>query len=203
MLTAKRDDGHTITRNSSFYKQVKLPPTIDNNEKEQEEPSRQLRTSGRINKTPAYLKDYVNNITDVQKHGETIGSCVLKFHTVNGDSWLSCTGGQNYITYNEGRGRQSQIENIATIDTPNDICSDDYGHIYVSGQGSNNIHRLAGYSKQHVGLFDTEKDWKVLDIPLDTHHGIKEPVALCFNKDYSKLYIANEWGKSVLVFDVI
>ncbi|CAC5395690.1 unnamed protein product [Mytilus coruscus] len=47
MLTAKRDDGHMITRNSSFYKQVKIPPTIVNCEKEQEqeEPSTQLRTS--------------------------------------------------------------------------------------------------------------------------------------------------------------
>ncbi|CAC5369008.1 unnamed protein product [Mytilus coruscus] len=61
MLTAKRDDGHMITRNSSFYKQVKIPPTIVNSEKEQEqeEPSTQLRTSGRMNKSPAYLKDYV------------------------------------------------------------------------------------------------------------------------------------------------
>ncbi|CAC5421578.1 unnamed protein product [Mytilus coruscus] len=61
MLTAKRDDGHMITRNSSFYKQVKIPPTIVNSEKEQEqkEPSTQLRTSGRMNKAPAYLKDYV------------------------------------------------------------------------------------------------------------------------------------------------
>ncbi|CAC5359615.1 unnamed protein product [Mytilus coruscus] len=61
MLTAKRDDGHMITRNSSFYKQVKIPPTIVNSEKEQEqeEPSTQLRTSGRMNKAPAYLKDYM------------------------------------------------------------------------------------------------------------------------------------------------
>ncbi|CAC5382067.1 unnamed protein product [Mytilus coruscus] len=58
MLTAKRDDGHTITRNSLFYKQVKIPPTIVNCEKEQE-PSTQLRTSGRINKAPVYLKDYM------------------------------------------------------------------------------------------------------------------------------------------------
>ncbi|CAC5356773.1 unnamed protein product [Mytilus coruscus] len=61
MLTAKRDDGHMITRNSSFYKQVKIPPTIVNSEKEQEqeESSTQLRTSGRMNIAPAYLKDYV------------------------------------------------------------------------------------------------------------------------------------------------
>lgn len=50
-------------------------------------------------------------------------------------------------------------------------------------------------------MFGAQSDWKVLD--MDSQHGIKEPVALCFNKDSSKLYIVNEWGKSVLVFDVI
>ncbi|VDI79286.1 Hypothetical predicted protein [Mytilus galloprovincialis] len=143
------------------------------------------------------------NITDIEENGYEIGSCVLKFHTVNADSWLSCIGGQNYITYNEGFDYQIKIDNIATIDTPNDICSDDNDHIYVSGQGSNNIHRLIKYFKLQVGSFETEADYTVLDIPLNSQHGIKEPVALCFNQDYSKFYIVNEWGKSVLVFDVI
>ena len=51
---------------------------------------------------------------------------------------------------------------------PIDICSDDYGHIYVSGQYSHNIHRLA-------------KDGKMIDISLSSKHGIKYPVAMCFN----------------------
>ncbi|VDI34088.1 Hypothetical predicted protein [Mytilus galloprovincialis] len=88
------------------------------------------------------------------------------------------------------------------MDTPTDICSDENGHIYVSGQGSNNIHRLEGYFKKS-DRYRINQDYKVLDIPLDSNHGIKEPVALCFNQNYSKLYIVNEWGKSVLIFDVI
>jgi hypothetical protein len=72
---------------------------------------------------------------------------------------------------------------------PSDICSDDYGHIYVSGQYSHNVHRL------------TEDD-KIIDIPLSSKHGIKYPVAMCFNRNYTKLYIVNEWGKSVMVFNV-
>ncbi|XP_052085768.1 uncharacterized protein LOC127723244 [Mytilus californianus] len=153
---------------------------------------------------------YVNyeqiNLTDISKNGSIVGSRVVKFHTVNENSCLFCTGGQNYITYNESWTGPVRVYKIATIDTPTDICSDDNGHVYVSGQGSNNIHRLVWESKEPKMVDDwytQERDYKVLDIPLDTHHGIKEPVALCFNKDYSKLYIVNEWGKSVLVFDVI
>lgn len=95
------------------------------------------------------------------------------------------------------------------MDTPTDICSDNNGHIYVSGQGSNNIHRLIWQSKRteikwgRSKRYSITENYKVLDIPLDTNHGIKKPVSLCFAKDYSKLYIVNEWGKSVLVFDVI
>ncbi|CAC5396532.1 unnamed protein product [Mytilus coruscus] len=113
-------------------------------------------------------------------------------------------GGQNYIKYDEKYGYQSKNVHIAIIDTPTDICSDDYGHIYVSGQGSNNIHRLVKELPNTRITTRFEQNLKVLDIPLNTNHGIKESVALCFNQDcYSKLYIVKEWGKSVLVFDVI
>ncbi|CAG2200831.1 unnamed protein product [Mytilus edulis] len=70
------------------------------------------------------------------------------------------------------------------MDTPTDICSDDYGHVYISGQGSNNIHRLTDEIEKMRKKYYCEQDWKVLDITLDAHHGIKEPVALCFNQDY-------------------
>lgn len=89
------------------------------------------------------------------------------------------------------------------MDSPNDICPDDNGHIYVCCQKSNNIHRLTQEMKMSSFYRRMEPEYKVLDIPFDTHHGIKEPVALCFNKDYSELCIVNEWGKSVLVFNVI
>ncbi|VDI84101.1 Hypothetical predicted protein [Mytilus galloprovincialis] len=139
------------------------------------------------------------SLTDVTKYPK-IGTRAVKFHVMamHERTYLSCIGGQNYITYNDTfNDKQGIVADITTIDTPTDICSDDYGHIYVSGQGSNNIHRLT-YS-----FYIIKHGCKVLDIPLDSQHGIKEPVALCFNHDYSKLYIVNEWGKSVLVFDVV
>ncbi|CAC5387694.1 unnamed protein product [Mytilus coruscus] len=123
--------------------------------------------------------------------GRHIGPCVIKFHAVDEQSFLSCTGGQQYIMYNGKYGHNKKIDSIATMDSPTDISSDDNSHIYVSGQGSNNIHRLEGYIEE--SLLEPETTvWKVLDIPLDAHHGIKEPVALCFNQAYSKLYIVNE-----------
>ncbi|VDI66547.1 Hypothetical predicted protein [Mytilus galloprovincialis] len=155
-----------------------------------------------------------SSITDISQTGHNIGLSVVKFHTVNKDSFLYCKGGQNGITYyvqsQPSRRIMNTIYNFSTMDTPTDICTDDYGHIYVSGQGSNNIHRLIWETKKwkedHSGRgfgYRVKQDYKVLDIPLDTNQGIKEPVSLCFSKDYSKLYIVNEWGKSVLVFDVI
>lgn len=120
---------------------------------------------------------------------------VVRFHAVREGAFFSCIGGQSYIKYTKhyiayAHKKEEYIINIESMDTQTDICSDNNGHVYVSGQGSNNIHRLT-------------QDGKVLDIPLDSRHGILKPVALCFNHNQTKLYITNQWGKSVSVFDVI
>ncbi|XP_071141554.1 uncharacterized protein [Mytilus edulis] len=152
------------------------------------------------------ISSSINLISNSGREIGHVGSPVVKFYTAN-NIYLSCIGGQNYIKYYKSVHEHGNIPIIATMDTPTDICSDNYDHIYVSGQGSNNIHRLEDVESKKTSRdranYKTEKDWKVLDIPLDSQHGIKEPVAVCFNKDFSKLYIVNEWGKSVLVFDVI
>ncbi|XP_063408314.1 uncharacterized protein LOC134691683 [Mytilus trossulus] len=133
-------------------------------------------------------------IKNITGHGYPICHSVVKFHAFDNNTFISCIGGQNYINISKcttpGLLCTEQIVDIETMVLPTDICSDDYGHVYVSGQGSNNIHRLT-------------KDGKVIDIPLDSRHGITQPVALCFNKNHDKFYIVNQWGKSVLVFDVI
>ena len=106
--------------------------------------------------------------------------------------YYSCVSGQNHFAISTPtQNRVHDITNVEfpTLRGPSDICSDDYGHIYVSGQYSHNVHRL------------TEDD-KMIDIPLSSQHGIKYPVAMCFNRNYTKLYIVNEWGKSVMVFNV-
>ena len=118
----------------------------------------------------------------------------IKLHTVGSSEanrkYYSCVSGQNNFAVSALDDRNNAIVEFPTLRVPSDICSDDYGHIYVSGQYSHNVHRL------------TEDD-KIIDIPLSSQHGIKYPVAMCFNTTYAKLYIANEWGKSVMVFNVI
>ena len=117
----------------------------------------------------------------------------IKLHSVRTNKrnlkHYSCVSGQNHFAVLT-HGRNDANMKFPTLRVPSDICSDDYGHIYVSGQYSHNIHRL------------TEDD-KIIDIPLSSKHGIKYPVAICFNRNYTKLYIVIEWGKSVMVFNVI
>ena len=116
----------------------------------------------------------------------------IKFHTVGTNQrnlkQYSCVSGQNHFATRYYHSTTANVE-FPTLRGPSDICSDDYGHVYVSGQYSHNIHRL------------TEDD-KMIDIPLSSGHGITYPVAMCFNRNYTKLYIVNEWGKSVMVFNV-
>ncbi|CAC5371204.1 unnamed protein product [Mytilus coruscus] len=135
-----------------------------------------------------------NEPSHTHSYGYPIDPRVVKFHAFDVGTFISCIGGQSYIKVSKwkylGDNVNEHTVKIETMVTPTDICSDNNGHVYVSGQASNNIHRLT-------------QDGKVLDIPLDTRHGITQPVALCFNQNYDKLYIVNRWGKSVLVFDVI
>ncbi|CAC5397493.1 unnamed protein product [Mytilus coruscus] len=102
-----------------------------------------------------------------------IDPLVVMFHAVREGVFFSCIGGQSYIKYTKhieyAQNKEEYILKIESMDTPTDICSDNNGHVYVSGQGSNNIHRLT-------------QDGKVLDISLDSRHGIIQPVALCFNQ---------------------
>ena len=113
----------------------------------------------------------------------------IKRHTVGTNlKHYSCVSGQNHFATSDGYNNAS-VE-FPTLRVPSDICSDDYGHVYVSGQYSHNIHRL------------TEDD-KIIDIPLSSKHGIKYPVAMCFNGNYANLYIVNQWGKSVMMFNVL
>ena len=156
-----------------------------------------------------YLKGYVFRKSISSVHTMQLCSqMATKLHTVGKDQTsikhYSCVSGQNHFAISTlvqieewlriggGGSYNSIIENVEfpTLRVPSDICSDDYGHVYVSGQYSHSIHRLT-------------VDGKIIDIPLSSQHGINYPVAMCFNRNYTKLYIANEWGKSVMVFNVI
>ncbi|XP_071141738.1 uncharacterized protein [Mytilus edulis] len=158
------------------------------------------------NKVPCYLGVKMFNtsyaypidnnricLTPEHKHnlsyGHPIDSRVVKFHAIDSGTYFSCIAGQSYIkitNYTRKYGINENIAQIETMNMPTDICSDNNGHVYVSGQGSNNIHRL-------------KQDGKVLDIPLDSRHGIKQPVALCFTKTMIN-YILSMNGENQYLF---
>ncbi|XP_052080154.1 E3 ubiquitin-protein ligase Midline-1-like [Mytilus californianus] len=74
---------------------------------------------------------------------------------------------------------------------PADIALDGKENIYVTICTSNELHRLS-------------PDGKLLDILLNAEDGLNKPCGIAFNKNYTKLYIANgpyRQNKHILIFD--
>lgn len=145
-----------------------------------------------------FISYYFRNLNDDTGHisstGHPIDPRAVKFHAVKNGIFFSWISSQNYIKVTncalQGWDYYEQNAKIETMNNPTDIGSDNNGHIFVSGQGSNSIHRLT-------------QNGKVLDIPLDSRHSFTQPVALCFYQNYDKLYISNGGGTSILILNVI
>jgi hypothetical protein len=71
------------------------------------------------------------------------------------------------------------------------LAVDQQGHVYISGLGSDDIHRLS-------------PDGTFRDIVLSKHDGVVRPCGITFNNDFTKLFIINNGsflgGKTVLVY---
>jgi hypothetical protein len=67
------------------------------------------------------------------------------------------------------------------------LAVDQQGHVYISGRHSHDIHRLS-------------PDGTFRDIVLSKHDGVDGPRNITFNNDFTKLFIINEGGESVLVY---
>jgi hypothetical protein len=67
------------------------------------------------------------------------------------------------------------------------LAVDQQGHVYISGLYSDDIHRLS-------------PDGTFRDIVLSKHDGVHGPGSITFNNDFTKLFIINRYGKSVLVY---
>lgn len=74
------------------------------------------------------------------------------------------------------------------LQVPDGITTDGKGNVYVVGRGSDNIHRLS-------------KDGKSSQVILTRSDGIKDPVGLCFSKCHRKLFVANDGGRYVTVYN--
>ncbi|XP_071177796.1 protein wech-like [Mytilus edulis] len=73
---------------------------------------------------------------------------------------------------------------------PDGITSDGKGNIYIVGRSSNNIHRLSS-------------DGTSSEVVLRQEDGLNEPIAICFSKDYRKLLVSNNEGRTISVFDCV
>ena len=67
------------------------------------------------------------------------------------------------------------------------LAVDQQGHVYISGRDSHDIHRLS-------------PDGTFRDIVLSKHDGVDGPRGITFNNDFTKLFIINNRGESVLVY---
>jgi hypothetical protein len=67
------------------------------------------------------------------------------------------------------------------------LAVDQQGHVYISGLDSHDIHRLS-------------PDGTFRDIVLSKHDGVDGPRNITFNNDFTKLFIINNGGKTVLVY---
>jgi hypothetical protein len=65
------------------------------------------------------------------------------------------------------------------------LAVDQQGHVYISG--ADDIHRLS-------------PDGTFRDIVLSKHDGVDEPRNITFNNDFTKLFIINNEGRTVLVY---
>jgi sugar lactone lactonase YvrE len=71
---------------------------------------------------------------------------------------------------------------------PDGIDTDRQRNVYVVGLASNNILRLS-------------PDGQNSDIIMKEEDGISDPITLCFSRDFKKLFVSNEGGKRVAVYN--
>jgi sugar lactone lactonase YvrE len=71
---------------------------------------------------------------------------------------------------------------------PRGIDTDRPGNVFVAGRNSDKIMRLS-------------PDGQNSDIVLKQEDGIKQPQTLCFSRDFKKLFVSNEHGARVDVYD--
>ena len=76
----------------------------------------------------------------------------------------------------------------ASLQVQRQMTMDIKGNVHIVGNKSNNIHRLS-------------HDGKFIDEILNADDGLKNPLAISFNRDYSMLYVAN-YGGDIMVFKI-
>jgi hypothetical protein len=115
---------------------------------------------------------------------------------------ITTDGGDNYnLLYNERNGQLllRQDNRLCCINLDGHViyrydisgwhglAVDQQGHVYICGDDSDDIHRLS-------------PDGTFRDIVLSNHDGVDGPWGITFNNDFTKLFIINRSGGTVLVY---
>jgi sugar lactone lactonase YvrE len=98
-----------------------------------------------------------------------------------------------YTDYDKVYCIKKDRSNVFTFSSPDlrvayGIETDRQGNVYVVGRVSNNIVRLS-------------PDGQNSDIIMKKEDGINDPVTLCFSRDFKNLFVSNEGGKRVVVYN--
>ena len=124
-------------------------------------------------------------------HGRHISSSSSSSSNINylhhRDNNIYYTGWDNVYCIKEDRSNLFTFSSPDLINTCG-IDTDRSGNVYVAGWKSNNIVRLS-------------PDRQSSDIVLKQEDGIKQPRTLCFSRDYKKLFVSNEHGKRVDIYN--
>ncbi|VDI50838.1 Hypothetical predicted protein [Mytilus galloprovincialis] len=139
-----------------------------------------------------------DRLLSYSENGKFINECKLggdawgvSFHSMSGNVVVALQENEpisdvvHCIIYD---GNQTFTFNSSALEMPNGIATDRSGNVYVVGRDSNNIHRLSTNGKKS-------------EVVLGPADGIKDPCAICFSRDYRKLFLSNEDGASVYVYE--
>ncbi|VDI70725.1 Hypothetical predicted protein [Mytilus galloprovincialis] len=129
-----------------------------------------------------------SSMQEIQSH--KIGMSTLYFiHSRDDKLYLSEYTNNNVYCINED-GTIIFTFSSKDLQGPDGITSDGKGNIYVVGRSSKNIHRLSS-------------DGTSSEIVLTKEDGLVEPIAISFSKDYRKLLVSNNKGRTISVFDCV
>lgn len=115
----------------------------------------------------------------------TSGGFIRYISYIEDRLWLT-EYGSNILRCVDMNGMQLSSYFSRNIVVPMKAIPDKDGNIYILGRSSSKIHKLSINGKL-IDAFMTDED------------GLHIPWALCFSNDYSKLYVANQSGSSILV----
>lgn len=113
------------------------------------------------------------------------------------DFCVSATGNIFYVTSLQSvvyiiktNGTHEIFYSSSDLREPSSVAVDEYGSVYVTGRGSDNVHRISA-------------DGAYYDIILKRQDGIYRPSALCYNKEDKKLMVINNCNRNAMIFTML